>query len=163
MATPTYDLLDSVTLSSSASSVTFSSIDQSYRDLVLVSANIRSSTGGTFQFQLNGDTANNYTWMYISGTGSSASAAAAGGNQNRIILNGGGMDNTGPLMAVLKILDYSATDKHTSCLIRSGNNTNFAVSAYAGRWANTAAVTSIRLFGGSFNSGCTFHLYGIAS
>ena len=162
MATPTYTLIDSTTLTSSASSVTFSSITQDYRDLVLVCGDIRSSTGGTFQFQLNGDTGSNYYWIYMSGNGTSTSSVAAG-PQSRIVLSGGGMDNTGPLMSIAQIMDYSATDKHTSCLIRSGNNTNYAVSAYAGRWANTSAVTSITIFGGSFNSGSTFYLYGIAS
>ena len=156
----TYTLIDSVTLTSSASSVTFSNIDQTYGDLVLSCSDIRSSTGGTFQFQLNGDTGNNYSWMYMSGNGSSTSSAKAG-PQARIVISGGGMDNTGPIMATAQIMDYSATDKHTSCLIRSGNLTNVNVSAYAGRWANTSAVTSITLFGGSFNSGSTFYLYGI--
>lgn len=40
-------LLDSVTLSSSASSVTFSSIDQSYRSLMLVASLKNTATSGT--------------------------------------------------------------------------------------------------------------------
>jgi hypothetical protein len=36
MPTPTYDLIESTALGSSASSITFSSIPSTYRDLVLV-------------------------------------------------------------------------------------------------------------------------------
>jgi hypothetical protein len=68
----------------------------------------------------------------------------------------------------LNFLDYSATDKHKTTLTRSGYSDLSSVAtveATAIRWANTAALTSI-VFStnvGSFSTGSTFALYGIAS
>jgi hypothetical protein len=66
------------------------------------------------------------------------------------------------------IMDYSATDKHKSTLIRSRSsrdNGDTDTTAGAGRWANTAAVNSLRFYltGGSFAAGSNFQIYGIAS
>jgi hypothetical protein len=65
MATPTYDLIDSVTLSSSATSVTFSSITQDYRDLILVCEASSNNSPAGFYGRYNGDTANNYHTVFL--------------------------------------------------------------------------------------------------
>ena len=150
MATPTYRLIDSTILASSASSVTFSSITQDYRDLVLVV----EATNTTAFLRFNGDTGSNYAYVQMYGTGSSVAS-----NSNTIssiyIANDGGFGN-------IQIMDYSATDKHKALLIRRGTSTTFTM-ATANRWANTAAITSVTISGltASFNSGSTFYLYGI--
>lgn len=73
-------------------------------------------------------------------------------------------------VATINIMDYSATDKHKTTLIRNGKQggSNDGVEAIAGRWANTAAITSLEIFsitggGITFSAGSTFALYGIAS
>jgi hypothetical protein len=63
------------------------------------------------------------------------------------------------------IMDYSATDKHKTVLMRVGN-TSYATTMAAGRWANTAAVTGVQFFspgGANFTAGSTFTLYGVSA
>lgn len=160
----TYNLLDSVTLSSSASSVTFSSIDQSYGDLVLV-ISPKSLTptgyGGAALIRFNSDSGSNYSYVFMYGNGSTASSSSGtttnvyGGYQAN-------NDNTPNFLA--NIMDYSATDKHKAVLTRHGQAENI-VYARVYRWANTAAITSIDIAssGGDFAAGSTFYLYGVAA
>ena len=65
-------------------------------------------------------------------------------------------------IATASFMDYSATDKHKTVLIRA-NHPGETV-ACAGRWANTAAITSITINTAStFVIGSVFSLYGIVS
>lgn len=159
MATPTYDLLDSVTLSSSASSVTFSSIDQSYRDLVLV-AEAKFSASDYLGFRLNGDTGSNYSYVGMYGTGSAAGSQS--GTFSAAFANG--FYGSTNVLGIIQIMDYTATDKHKPILTR-GNHSG-VVNAWAQRYASTSAITSIQFYeidGGNLLAGSTFYLYGVAS
>jgi hypothetical protein len=162
MATPTYDLLASSVLASSASSVTFSSISQDYRDLVLVCEGEATETRN-FQVRLNGDTsASNGTSVSATGTGSSAVSQTLTFNYLQLSSYAVMGDGTRALWTA-QFFDYSATDKHKSVLARANSS---ATEMFAGRWANTAAITSIEVFWistGNFKTGSTFYLYGIAS
>ncbi len=69
---------------------------------------------------------------------------------------------------IINVMDYSATDKHKTALIRGGSNTagNPGVTMTAGRWASTSAITSLAVntaYSRSWAAGSTFSLYGIAS
>ncbi len=152
MATPTYTLIDSTTLTSSAFSVTFSSITQDYRDLVLV---VSGTGAGPIIAGFNSDTTTaNYSRVVMYGTGSSSGSVS--GNDRRI----SELDATVQSNAITQIMDYSATDKHKTLLIRV--NQDGVVSAQATRWANTSAITSIDLVGtNDFDSGCVLQLFGI--
>ena len=173
MATPTYDLLDSTTLSSSASSVSFTSIDQSYRDLVLVMTKKGDFYSNYNQLQLNGDTGSNYNYveMYAGNDNGFVVEPASSATSNNTYLSLGvaGVQTLGLEFstAFIQFLDYSATDKHKTALIRNGSidSTRSSIYAIAGRWASNSAITSISLFNGSsrpFDTGSTFSLYGIA-
>ena len=155
MPTPTYDLIASNVLSSSASSVTFSSIPATYGDLVLV-CNEASGNAVNLYAEFNGDTGANYSYVFMRGDGSSTFSGSGTGNEAIISVG-----STAQLF-IMQIMDYSATDKHKTYLSRS-NRAAGNVAAQAGRWANTAAINSIRIFNGSIASGTTFYLYGIAS
>jgi hypothetical protein len=166
MATPTYTLIDSVTLTSSASSVTFSSISATGKgDLVLI-VNAAASANAYMRLKLNNDTGTNYTDVEMIGVGSNTYSASH--SRAYMPLNEQGNDTlstTFTYVGLLNFLDYSATDKHKSLLYR-GNNTQTGVVATAGRWASTAAITSINLFLNSthsFLAGSTFYLYQIVS
>jgi len=168
MPTPTYTPLANITFSSSAASVTFSSISQAYRDLVLVVSTKWSvdNIGGVIRYEYNSDTDNaNYTKVYMYGDGSST---YSGTQTTASFPNVGvfGYGSPAPLFMIKSdILDYSAIDKHKSYLNRvdyPGGQTN----AMAMRWANSAAISSIAVKssgGASFASGSTFALYGIAA
>jgi hypothetical protein len=160
MPTPTYTPLATVTLSTTPTSLTFSSLPATYRDLVLV-ITAAASSGQQFNFRLNGDTGSNYSYVLASGFASTTESFAETVAYGRF----GNVATTTGIYSI-NIMDYSATDKHKTIISRSGDATASNVSMFANRWANTAAITTIQLFpgsGGSFTSGSRFDLYGISA
>jgi hypothetical protein len=154
MPTPTYTPLATVTLGSSASSVTFSSIPATYRDLILIFEGTLSASAD-LTFTLNGDTSNR-AGVVMFGTGSSTGSGTRTAGEIGFI--GSGRSNM-----IIQVMDYSATDKHKTLVSRS-NAPAEAVAAYASRWGSTAAVTSFAVVatsGRTILSGSTFSLYGV--
>ena len=163
MATPTYDPIASTTLTSSASSVTFSSLDTiaaGYRDLVLVVQATATTSFASFFHRFNGDSGSNYNRVWMYGDGSSTASQA----QSSVAQYHPGNFRTAVSQGISHIMDFSATDKHKSIISRV-EDTGIATYAAAGRWANTSAITSIEIFTSSnaFAAGSTFSLYGIAA
>jgi hypothetical protein len=150
--------LATLTLGSTASTVTFSSIVGTYRDLRLVMQLAGSGTEG-LRLRVNGDTASNYNYAFLIGDGSTASSAS--GSLNAFA---GAVAYASTTFAIYDFLDYSVTDKHKTLLSR-GNNAAVQTIATAQRWANTAAITSIAVFptAGTFAAGSTFTLYGVSA
>jgi len=162
MPTPTYTPLAEITLSSSAASVTFSSISQAYRDLVLV-VSAAGTTTGNLQIRVNGDSGSNYSYVGMSGSGTTTYSYS--GTTTYAYINYSTYMNTTPgFMCKLDFQDYSATDKHKAILLRS-DDARAGSEAHTVRWANTAAITSIACIttATAFAAGSTFSLYGIAS
>ena len=159
MPTPTYTPLANVTLGSSASSVTFSSIPATYRDLIFVFNGTTTIDDGV-GLRFNGDTGSNYTNVRM--FGNSGGAGSDTSTTTRIPTTAG---NTSLRTAfVSQVMDYSATDKHKTVLTRN-NITDNNVAAIAARWANTAAITSVTILspGSTISSGSTISLYAIVS
>jgi len=166
LATPTYTAIASITLGSSASSVTFSNIPQDYRDLVLVAncSSNRSSNSDALDININSTgTSGSAVFMRVN-VGSPQSGTSTTLSIARIAANGASKE-----VGIAQIMDYSATDKHKTILARSGSTaatTSAQLGASALRWENTAAVTSIELDSTTsslLTSGSTFALWGIAS
>lgn len=156
----TYEAITTQTLGSNQSTITLSSIPQTYTDLIIV-ANGASTSGGAMFAKFNGDTGSNYSCSYFYGDGSSV----AGGrnlNQNGGIFgsrNGIGTQGGG----VMQINNYSNTSTYKVMFSRQFGH-NQVVWFSTGRWANTAAITSISFTdesGGQFTTGFTITLYGI--
>jgi hypothetical protein len=159
-----YVPLATTTLSANAASVTFSSISQAYKDLILVVAPI-STNNEEIVLQVNNDTAANYNYVYVRGTGSSSSSYLASAATYITLGANSYSGTTARGQKFIAINDYSVTDKHKSFLIRS-NDVDNATEAGAARWANTAAITSLKVsgrFGVNFTSGATFALYGVSA
>jgi hypothetical protein len=163
-----YVALANVTLGSSAATVTFSSIGASYRDLVLIADNSPSSDSNLW-LQFNGDTtAANYRTVTVGGNGSGTYSATytSGDGFNAIVAPGGGYGSAAGSIVRINIMDYSATDKHKTVLIRA-DKASAGTEALAGRWGSTAAINSIRIMqlntSRLFAAGTSFALYGIAS
>jgi hypothetical protein len=158
-----YTALANVTLGSNTSTVTFTSISQSYRDLVLVIEG-RSTISENPTMRFNADTGSNYPMVNMYGTGSLARSAGSG-SAYFFIGYGVTFESAYRASAIINIMDYSATDKHKSVLIRDDNSV-IATEAQAGRWASTAAVNSISCFfnfGANWTTGTTFALYGVSA
>lgn len=157
----TYVALATNTLSSAAASVTFSSISGAYTDLVLVVVGGNVSGGGNCRIEINGDTGSNYSSTRILGTGSAASSAR---EASATSIQTGDVTGTDRLANIVNLMNYANTTTYKTVLSRS--NSNSYVSAYVGLWRSTAAIASIIYSvggGGSFVSGTTFTLYGIAA
>jgi hypothetical protein len=159
-----YIPLATVTLGSSASSVTFSSIPATYRDLILVLNGSLSSTANILT-RLNGDTGSNYLQVVMQGRGSGPVSQSGTWDVLYPVYNE--LDLNTRFLTTIQFMDYAATDKHKSILIRSNFNSvsEQRTEAHANRWASTSALTTIAftLTAGNYNAGSTFNLYGIAS
>ena len=154
----TYTPIASQTLSSAASSVTFSNIPQTYTDLVLV-INGTSNQDDTVGLQFNSDTGTNYSATRLSGNGTTASS----GRWSSISQSYYGVFYTTTTNAIIDFQNYSNATTYKTFIARSNNASN-DVRTTVGLWRNTAAITSIKLtfFGAStYSSGSTFNLYGI--
>jgi hypothetical protein len=155
MPTATYIALATTTLTTTTSSVTFSSIPATYRDLVLVAAGQTSSTAGA-NIQFNNDTGTNYSVVFMFGTGTTSQSEQYTAQTSIGI---GAFQPSG--INIHHIMDYSATDKHKTVLVR--RDTDSYTVAGAGRWASTNAITSVKFNATNMTSGTVLTLYGIVS
>ena len=153
--------LANITLSGAASTVTFSSISGSYRDLVLIIENTQGTgtTAAGLRLRFNSDTGSNYSYVNMVGSGSATSSGS--GTLTEVV---GGLVDPAKSIVVYNILDYSATDKHKTVLVR-GDNSAVNTTATAVRWAHTAAITTILAYpsSGTFAAGSSFALYGVSA
>ena len=158
MPTPTYVALATFTASGGETGVTFGSIS-GYRDLI-VTYDFKTPSDSELRLEYNGDSGSNYpeVIMYNFGASGSDSATAT------LSYVPTAASPYTEFWGQAQILDASATDKHKTTLVRS-NNTGEYVLAYASRWANTNAITSIECYltTSSFSSGSTINLFGIVS
>lgn len=152
--------LQNITLGSAAASVTFGSIPSTFRDLRVIISGTATVAGNIF-LRYNGNATNSYTYVQAYGTGSSAASSTSSGSETT---DASGVFYTNPTVATYDIMDYSATDKHKTNINRGSAAGNLVVMS-AGRWANTAAITSVVFSHGSGNyaAGTTFALYGVKS
>ena len=160
MPTPTYTPIASTTLSSATQTVTFSSIPATYRDLIVIVDCSATANTGVNGIRLNGDSGANYSQVAMLGNGSSALSYTSSGNTSIFTET---QTSTNRTNTIINIMDYSATNKHKSLLIR-GNNSATGTDAVAARWANTAAVTSLEVRNTgitNFSIGSVFSLYGV--
>ena len=159
--TAKYEHIATITLDSSASSVTFSSIPQGYRDLELVIDAVTIGGAADMDVFLNGNTnrtGGDYQRVVASGNGSGTFSPS--GANARITYYAS--VSTTPSNQIVQFLDYSATDKHKTYLARC-NRADSGTDMTALRFASTSAITSIELDpdARTFSAGSTFDLYGI--
>tara|TARA_R110000796_G_scaffold245008_1_gene368800 strand:+ start:325 stop:795 length:471 start_codon:yes stop_codon:yes gene_type:complete len=154
--TAKFTVLGNQVLTTSASSVTFSSIPGGYKDLVLTCEPYGSAGGTYLQVQVNGDTGNNYNQVRMYGDGSGAYSDSIS-NFSRFYA---GYRGTGNLQ-IFQWMDYSATDKHKTVLLRHNDTDGFGgAAAYALRWASNSAITQIS-FITSLDAGTKIRLLGV--
>jgi len=162
----TYTPLETNTLSSAASSVTFSSISQSYTDLIIVISG-NTASGGEVGSNIqvgNGsvDTGVNYSMTELYGDGTSA-ASYRDTNKDylNILIATSGTSTTN---TILQFMNYSNTTTYKTVLSRS-NAPSVSLRTAVGLWRSTSAINVVKIgpFTGSWATGTTFTLYGIAA
>ena len=154
-----YIPLATVTLGGSDAEIIFSGIPAIFKDLVLILDAKNTVDAQGVRVQFNDDTGNNYSYVVMYGTGSSAASGAVASQGYADF----GINRTTTTITKAQILDYAASDKHKTILVRSDNASELTL-AYANRWASTSAITKIRVFASanSFTTGSTLNLYGVA-
>jgi hypothetical protein len=169
MATNTYVALDKITVGTAVSSVTFSSINQGYTDLVIVGNVGGSTAGSSYYFQFNGDTTSNYSFTYLTGSGASAFSGRASGSTNGAMGYYSALNTSLESVNIMQIMNYSNATTFKTVLSRANRasaGTDPGAEASVSLWRKTPeAITSIKLFpgAGNFIVGSTFSLYGIAA
>lgn len=166
MATTTYVPIESKTLGSAATNITFTSIPQTYTDLIVV---FNGSSDGTSQYFMqlgNGtlDTNSNYSTTVLDGNGSSAASArytndTVGIRADYYATGSGNMKTT-----IFQIQNYSNTTTYKTVLVRSSLPATEVVAA-VGLWRSTSAINTLKVYSnsGNFNAGAIVTLYGIAN
>jgi len=157
-AAPTYVEIASYTAGSSQNSYTFTNIPQTYTDLVMVSSGVGSATGN-LECYINGDTNNRYSFNYVYGDGSSA-AAGKNADTTRVVV---GRLGSAVSHGIAHFQNYSNTSTFKNVLTKKGKGDEITM-LFANVWMNTAAITSLQVFGESaktMSAGYTITLYGI--
>ena len=158
-------LIETKTLGSAAASIEFTSIPQTFTDLVIVTSVRNSGIGvsNNLFFRFNGlDTNRSYRMLY--GTGTQALNTSDTKLELGQIPASGATANTFSNGEVY-VSNYSGSqDKSMSISnVRENNLAAARLSISAGLWANTAAITSVLFTVGSDNlvAGSTISLYGV--
>ncbi|KVO11711.1 hypothetical protein WJ73_19365 [Burkholderia ubonensis] len=172
-------LIISQVLSSAASTVTFSSIPQTYNRLMLKMYARTSGTGTSsagVTIQLNGDTGSNYSCNFTQNIGSAGSVAAYAPSSNSTSNYIGDIPQGGTNAADIGIIEVTF-DEYTNAsfysvgmlrgsLMRTANGSGGVVTCAGGTIVHqsAAALTSMTILAPSsdnFASGSIFRLYGL--
>ena len=162
-----FESIATVTLSSAASNIEFTSIPSTYQHLqlrVALIANTASGGGAQYGFlRLNSNTGNNYAWHNMYGTGSGV-ITESGTSVDRIqtIYT----DSATYLsVGIIDILDYASTSKNKTVRRFTGRDFNGSgiVDVGSGLWMSTSAVTAVSITAttNSFGQYSTAALYGV--
>jgi len=162
----TYVAIATVTVGSGgAANITFSSIPQTYTDLLL-QLSLRDETSGSAVnvIEFNGSSSN-YTQGALQGNPSSGTASSNTATSIQIITNTPSFTANSFGSAMVYIPNYTSSNfKSVSSDSVSENNASDAPSRLtASLWSDTAAITSIVIkpISGDINQYSTATLYGI--
>ena len=166
----TYELIKGETIASAAASYTFTAIPSTFTDLV-VRCSYRGTVAGLNGLQARvtfNSVTSGYSFTEIYGTG--AAAASNRGSSLANIELDQAADSAGNTASTftsseLYVPNYTvaANKPMSSISAPEQNSTTAYLSARAGLWSNTAAITSITLTANvsNFDVGSSFYLYGI--
>ncbi len=161
----TYTPIASITLGATTSSVTFSSIPQTYTDLVLISTPTQNTGYNNLNANFNFNSGSNYSSTWLTGSNDTSFSGRAS-NIGVAYLSAYAAPGTtlGNFLCSSHIMNYSNTTTNKVVISRAGNNvTGTDIELVVSLWRSTNAITSITLSLGANNfvSGSTFNLYGI--
>ena len=155
--TPALVALGNITLSSTATSVTFDSISQAYRDLYIVISHLGSGGDAYTLLQFNNDTSyGSYYYTVLQGsTAYNGTSSGFSGSYSSTSVKSG---------TQIHVMDYSATDKHKMILTRNGRSDAYNEIGVK-RWQYNTAVTSVKISTSSnaYAAGSKFALYGVSA
>lgn len=166
----TYEVIATTTLSSMSTTITFSSIPQTYTDLRFVFIGYeQENTSITKRYRLNGDTGSSYNHIHMTATASNRSSNyEASGTGMRFASNQIGDPSGVNTLATIDILNYTGSQLKTaihqvSSMADAGSSTGY-VQKGLGLWNSTAAINSVVfmfLNSSNYGAGTMVTLYGI--
>jgi hypothetical protein len=161
----TYEPISTQTLGTATADIFFTSIPQTYTDLVLI---VTGTSASVFNiaFRVNSDSGSNYSYTELRGDGSAAASSRTTSNTYGRFQSIGRIDTTGMHVTVANFMNYSNTTTYKTVLNRSNNagGTVPGVQVTTNLWRSTSAITAINVLsesGANFAVGSTFTLYGI--
>jgi hypothetical protein len=173
VASGSYDLLATEILTSSQSSITFSSLDSTYgADYQHLQIRLVGRSDSSQQYEdailrFNGDTGSNYSTHGLTGTGSSV-VSNANTSQTSIPIDriaGGSSSSNIFGTQVIDILDAFETTKYKTTRSLGGYYVNVGrIDLRSGLWQDTDAIDSILIdptAGSNLVSGTRISLYGL--
>lgn len=161
----TYEKISAVNLTTTAASIEFTSIPQTYTDLRLVLCSKLNGSNDTIYLQFNGNSSAIYDQILFYGSGSTPLSSGKNSNDTYLGFPQGFGARDYPFIMTGDIMNYSSSSFQKTLLATGGavNGTTRGLSMEIARWKNTAAITSILMAGFSYsftaNTKCT--LYGI--
>jgi len=166
LATATLIPIATQTLGSAAASITFSSIPGTYTDLRLVLnvAGYNQTASSNPVMQFNSDTATNYSYTNLAGSGSAAATGAA--TTTYIPIAAFSVGTAAQAYSYfIDIFSYAGSTNKT-VLSQAAYDSNGAgyVELIVGLWRSTSAITSITvkvLSSTTFSTGTIATLFGI--
>lgn len=167
----TYELIASNTLTSSATSVSFSSIPSTYMDLSLRGF-ARSDQSGSISevvnLRFNGNTSSVYTYNFMFANNTTLSGGGSSDPYSRILQYITGASATSDSYGSFEIYIPSYTNSFNKQFSGYGTaetmSASTRVAITASLFSDTSVISSIQLFpltGPNFVSGSSFYLYGI--
>lgn len=164
-----YFPIATTTLASGVTSVTFSSIPQTYTHLQVRCATKSPNGGPALTIQYNSDTTVNYKSHYLESNGAAASAGVGGTNTYGYVgYPAPGTANASTRSStIIDILNYTSTNKNKTTRSITGYDTNNSPDGYADMfsnvWLSTSAINTITftIQGELFVTNSSFSLYGI--
>jgi hypothetical protein len=163
-------LISSQVLTSTAASVTFSSIPGTFKDLILKLSVRNSLTQEDMLLRINNDSSTLYSRVQLRGNGTQASSSINSAQTSikleNAVVGSGYTANTFSNHEIY-IPNYTASQNRqiSSHAAIENNGTEAFDIVHAGLYRSTTAITQIDLIAstGNFVSGSSFYLYGLAS
>jgi len=164
----TYEKIATTTLGSATSSITFSSIPQTYTHLQIRGIGRSSTANANITLRVNSDTSSSYTEHYLYGDGATVAAGGAVAGTFAYLGTNAPSGATASVFgtSIMDILDYTNTNKTKVVRMLWGSDQNGAgfVSLFSGSLNTTSAITAFNLFNGfNWASNSRFDLYGITT
>ena len=161
----TYELIEEKNLGTSTASITFSSIPNTYKDLLL-KFSIRQTASfpfSTVQLSFNGSTSS-FSVIYLEGDGATISA---GSSPARYVQYANAATSTSNTFSngELYIPNYAGSNykNHSIDAVSEQSSATAYDDLVVGLWSDTSAITSITFApaSGNFAQYSSFYLYGI--
>lgn len=161
----TYQPIATTTLGSSTSSYTFSSIPDTYTDLILVTQVRGTDTDFRNIFvRPNSDSATNYSRTALYGTGSSAGSVRVNSTNAGLYVGDASPSNQDYVQSsITHIMNYTNATTYKTALCKTGAG-NYAIAATVSLWYKTPEkITSLYIYlnVGNLGAGSVLSLYGI--